>query len=183
VNASAVPLNDVIRQSTVNSPKMIQHSELGHLSDIAVLHVMEGRFGYVDGSGTIAGNRRLLCEMTLKGGRIVWNWNARVGTDYRKMSSDYGIRDVDKIILPRNTIVSRGVRRDEPRHQISSRRHLVTPVRNERLWMYAPSDVRARNPDAVSTARARRHSSSGRFHRRWACQNVNLNSGISAYSI
>jgi dihydroorotase len=84
---------------------MIQHSELSHLSpgaeaDVAVLRVMEGRFGYADGSrGTIAGNRRLLCEMTLKGGRVVWDWNARVGTDYRKMSSDYGIRDVDKIIL------------------------------------------------------------------------------------
>ena len=31
---------------------------------------------------------------------VVWDWNARVGTDYRKMSSDYGIREVDKIILP-----------------------------------------------------------------------------------
>ena len=38
--------------------------------------------------------------MTLKGGRAVWDWNARVGTDYRTMSSDYRIRDVDRIILP-----------------------------------------------------------------------------------
>lgn len=104
--AMGVPLNDVIRQSTVNPAKAIQHPELGHLSpgaeaDIAVLRVMEGRFGYADGSrGTIAGGRRLICEMTLKGGRVVWDWNARTGTDYRKMSSDYGIRDVDKIILP-----------------------------------------------------------------------------------
>jgi dihydroorotase len=85
---------------------MIQHPELGHLSpgaeaDLAVLRVMEGRFGYADGArGTITGDRRLMCEMTLKGGRVVWDWNARIGTDYRKMSSDYGIRDVDKIILP-----------------------------------------------------------------------------------
>ena len=104
--AMGVPLTDVIRQSTANPANMIQHPELGHLSagaeaDIAVLRVMEGRFGYADGArGTIAGDRRLLCEMTLKGGRVVWDWNARSGTDYRTMRSDYGIRDVDKIILP-----------------------------------------------------------------------------------
>jgi len=101
-----VPLNDVVRQSTVNPANMIHHPELGHLSlgaeaDIAVLRVMEGRFGYADGArGTITGDRRLMCEITLKAGRVVWDWNARAGTDYRKMSSDYGIRDVDKIILP-----------------------------------------------------------------------------------
>jgi dihydroorotase len=101
-----VPLNDVVRQSTVNPANMIRHPELGHLSlgaeaDIAVLRVMEGRFGYADGSrGTITGDRRLMCELTLKAGRVVWDWNARTGTDYRKMTSDYGVRDVDKIILP-----------------------------------------------------------------------------------
>ena len=104
--AMGVPLKDVIRQSTINPAMAIQHPELGHFSpgseaDIAVLRVMEGRFGYADGArGTIAGNRRLMCEMTLKSGRVVWDWNARTGTDYRKMPSDYGIRDVDKIILP-----------------------------------------------------------------------------------
>jgi len=101
-----VPLNDVVRQSTVNPANMIRHPELGHLSlgaeaDIAILRVMEGRFGYADGSrGTITGDRRLMCELTLKAGRVVWDWNARTGTDYRKMTSDYGVRDVDKIILP-----------------------------------------------------------------------------------
>jgi dihydroorotase len=38
--------------------------------------------------------------MTLKGGRVVWDWNARSGVDYRTLSNDYGIRPVDKIILP-----------------------------------------------------------------------------------
>src|SRR6266550_3923068 len=69
------------RHTTVNPTRMIQHHELGHLSrgaeaDIAVLRVMEGRFGYADGSrGSITGDRRLMCEMTLKGGRVVWDWN------------------------------------------------------------------------------------------------------------
>lgn len=101
-----VPLQEVIRQSTANPAKAIQHPELGHLSvgaeaDIAVLRVLQGPFRYADGArGTIEGDRRLACEMTLKGGRVEWDWNARTGTDYRKLSKDYGIRPVDKIILP-----------------------------------------------------------------------------------
>ena len=88
---TGVPLKDVVRQSTDNPAKAIKRPELGHLTvgaeaDMAVLRVLEGRFGYADGArGTIAGDRRLMCEMTLKGGRVVWDWNARTGTDYRKM--------------------------------------------------------------------------------------------------
>jgi dihydroorotase len=101
-----VPLPDVIRQSTLNPAKMIRHPELGHLSvgaeaDIAVLRVAQGPFRYADGArGTLEGDRRLMCELTLKGGSVVWDWNARTGTDYRKLPGDYGIRKVDKIILP-----------------------------------------------------------------------------------
>jgi dihydroorotase len=108
--AMGVPLQEVIRQSTVNPAKAIQHPELGHLgvgadADIAVLRVLQGPFRYADGSlGTIEGDRRLTCEMTLKGGRVAWDWNARAGTDYRKLPKDYGIRPVDKIILPPGSI-------------------------------------------------------------------------------
>ena len=101
-----VPLQEVIRQATVNPARAIQHPELGHLgvgaeADIAVLRMMQGRVRYADGSrGTSGGDRRRLCALTLKGGSGVWDWNARFGTDYTKMPSDYGIRPVDKIILP-----------------------------------------------------------------------------------
>lgn len=101
-----VPLPEVIRESTVNPAKAIQHPELGHLgvgaeADIAVFRVLQGAFRYADGArGTIEGDRRLACEMTLKGGSVVWDWNARAGTDYRKLSKDYGIRPVDRIIIP-----------------------------------------------------------------------------------
>jgi dihydroorotase len=104
--AMGVPLQDVVRQSTANPAKAIQHAELGHLAegaeaDIAVLRVLQGSFRYADGArGTIEGDRRLTCEMTLKGGSVVWDWNARTGTDYRTLSKDYGIRPVDKIVLP-----------------------------------------------------------------------------------
>jgi dihydroorotase len=101
-----VPLQEVIRQSTTNAAKAIRHPELGHLgvgaeADVAVLRLLQGAFRYADGvRGTIEGDRRLMCELTLKGGRVVWDWNARTGTDYTKLPKDYGIRPVDKIILP-----------------------------------------------------------------------------------
>jgi len=101
-----VPLREVIRQSTANPAAAIRRPELGHIgvgaeADIAVLRVQQGAFRYADGSrGTLEGDRRLLCELTLKGGRVVWDWNARTGTDYRELPKDYGTRPVDRIILP-----------------------------------------------------------------------------------
>jgi dihydroorotase len=101
-----VPLRDVIRQSTDNPARAIKRPELGHLSvgaeaDVAVLRVMEGTFGYADGArGRITGDRRLICELTLKGGRVAWDWNARTGIDYRDLPANYGVRDVDRVVLP-----------------------------------------------------------------------------------
>jgi dihydroorotase len=105
--ALGVPLKEVIRESTDNPATQIKHSELGHLTvgataDIAVLNLMSGKFGFADsGNGKIEGNRRFLCEMTIKDGRVVWDWNARMSTDYRKLGNTYGVRDVDHIVLPK----------------------------------------------------------------------------------
>jgi dihydroorotase len=103
-----VPLTEVIRRSTDVPAKAIQRPELGHLSvgaeaDVAVLRLEKGAFGYADGSrGRFGGDRRLLCEMTLKAGRVAWDWNARAAVDYKTMPPDYGVRkDVDKIVMPK----------------------------------------------------------------------------------
>jgi dihydroorotase len=103
---TGMPLPEVIRRSTDMPARAIQRPELGHLSpgaeaDVAVLRVLEGSFGYADGArGTITGDRRLICEMTLRAGRVVWDWNARSGTDYRNLPADYGVREVDRVIVP-----------------------------------------------------------------------------------
>jgi dihydroorotase len=103
---AGMPLARVIAASTDKPAKVIKRPELGHLSvgaeaDVAVLRVMDGRFGYADGAkGTLAGDRRLLCEITLRAGRVAWDWNARTGTDYRRLPSTYGVRDVDRVIVP-----------------------------------------------------------------------------------
>lgn len=104
--AMGMPLPEVIRESTVNPAREINHPELGHLSagaaaDVAVLRVMQGDFGFLDvAGGRLEGNERLLCEMTLKDGRVVWDWNGRTGTDYNALGPTYGLRSVDHIVLP-----------------------------------------------------------------------------------
>ncbi len=102
-----IPLKEVVRESTDNPAREIKHPELGHLgvgtvADLAVLNLMTGRFAYADASnGRIEGSQRLFCEMTFKDGKVVWDWNARMAEDYRKLGDRYGIRDVDHIVMPR----------------------------------------------------------------------------------
>jgi dihydroorotase len=74
-------LDEVILRSTWNPAKEIQHEELGNLSvgspaDVAVLRLQKGKFGFVDQSGgRLNGTERLLCEMTLRDGTIVYDMN------------------------------------------------------------------------------------------------------------
>lgn len=102
-----VPLKEVIRQSTINPAVNIKHPELGHLSegavaDIAVLNLMNAKFAYTDAAGGRAeGSQRLFCELTLKDGKVVWDWNSRAAQDYRKLGDRYGMREVDHIVLPK----------------------------------------------------------------------------------
>ena len=76
-----MPLDDVILRSTWNPAREIQREELGHLSvgalaDIAVLRVEKGKFGFVDSYGArMDGNRRLLCELTIHDGIVVYDLN------------------------------------------------------------------------------------------------------------
>ena len=86
---------------------MIKRPELGQLSvgaiaDIALLRVMDGDFGYWDNNGgKVSGKQRLFCEMTLKGGAVAWDWNGRMGVDFRTLGPSYGIRPgLDQIVVP-----------------------------------------------------------------------------------
>jgi dihydroorotase len=106
--AMGMPLAAVVRASTWNPAQFIQRPELGHLSpgaaaDIAVWNLREGDFGFYDAAGgRLSGRQRLFCELTLKGGRIAWDWNARGARDYRQLGPTYGIRPgIDHIVKPR----------------------------------------------------------------------------------
>jgi dihydroorotase len=74
-----VPLEEVIRMSTVNPAQEIGHPELGHLTvgadaDIAVLQRSEGEFSFIDcGKAKLKGNQKLDCVMTVRAGEIVYD--------------------------------------------------------------------------------------------------------------
>jgi dihydroorotase len=76
-----MPLPDVIRANTSRAAEVIKRPDLGHLgvgaeADVAVLDVRHGAFGFIDsGGGKLAGDRKLECELTVKGGQVVWDLN------------------------------------------------------------------------------------------------------------
>jgi dihydroorotase len=85
-----VPLSDVIRMSTVNAALSIRRSDVGRLSpgagaDVAVLRLDKGQFGYQDArSARFTGKQKLVCEMTLRDGKIVWDLNGLAGEEWDK---------------------------------------------------------------------------------------------------
>ncbi len=105
--AMGMPLEAVIQASTTNPAKEIQHEELGHLAvgaiaDVAAFRLLEGKYRYRDAAGgAVDGDQRLFCELTLKDGKPVWDWNSRIGVDYKTLGDTYGVRkDVDSIVPP-----------------------------------------------------------------------------------
>ncbi len=105
--AMGMPLKEVILRSTWNPAQSIRRSELGHLTvgavaDIALFKLIEGEFGYRDShNGTFKGKQRLICEMTLKDGAVMWDWNSRSGVPYQKLGPAYGNRPgQDFVVLP-----------------------------------------------------------------------------------
>ena len=80
--AMGMEIPAIIKAASWGSAQAIKREELGNLSvggiaDIAILSMRQGKFGFRD----IAGNRqdgtqKFECEMTIKGGRIVYDLNA-----------------------------------------------------------------------------------------------------------
>jgi dihydroorotase len=79
--ALGVPLNEVIARCTWNPAREIRREQYGHLSpgavaDIAVLRLEKGSFGFVDSERLrMPGKEKLIAEMTIKDGRVVWDLN------------------------------------------------------------------------------------------------------------
>ncbi|MBI3667958.1 MAG: amidohydrolase/deacetylase family metallohydrolase [Acidobacteria bacterium] len=90
-----VPLEDVIKMSTVNPAVEIKRPELGHLTvgagaDVAVLRLMKGKFGFLDvRNARYYGTQKFECELTIRDGNVVWDLNGRAGEDWEKMGPNY----------------------------------------------------------------------------------------------
>jgi len=84
--AMGMSLAQVIERSTWKPAQAINRTELGHLSegaiaDIAILSMREGKFGFRDiAMNRQQGTQKLECEMTIKGGRIMYDLNAIAST-------------------------------------------------------------------------------------------------------
>jgi dihydroorotase len=93
--AMGVPLEDIIRRSTVNPAQEIHRPELGTLSvgkeaDIAVLEPLNGSFGYVDcGFARMDGKVKLVARMTVRAGRIVWDPSGLSMVEWEKARPQY----------------------------------------------------------------------------------------------
>ena len=76
-----MPLREVILRSTWNPAKVIHREDLGQLSqgaiaDVTVFRIVEGNFGFQDAYGKkFFGDKKLEFELTLLGGKTVWNLN------------------------------------------------------------------------------------------------------------
>ena len=83
-------LQEVIAASTWNPAQIINKKELGNLSpgslaDVAVVSLERGNFGYLDSQGfRVSGDRKLVCELTILDGDIVWDLNGISGTPYKE---------------------------------------------------------------------------------------------------
>jgi dihydroorotase len=79
--AIGMPLEDVITHASWNAAKSIKREDLGNLdegavADIAVLSLMNGKFGFIDAAGNrLEGDHKLEAELTIRAGKIVWDLN------------------------------------------------------------------------------------------------------------
>jgi dihydroorotase len=93
--ALGMSLDDVVRRSTWHPAKEIHREELGHLSvgapaDIAVLRMETGNFGFIDFyGGRMAGKQRLVCEMTIRNGRVVYDLDGMTRQDWSTLPKGY----------------------------------------------------------------------------------------------
>lgn len=93
--AMGVPLDDLIRRSTVNPASEIHRPDLGTLSvgkeaDIAVLEELHGHFGYIDcGFARMDGNVRIIARMTVRAGHIVYDPSGLSMVQWEKARKQY----------------------------------------------------------------------------------------------
>lgn len=93
--ALGLSVDDVIAKSTWNPAREIHHDELGNLSvgsiaDVSVLRVEHGKFGFTDMYGArMDGNQKFVCELTVKGGKVIYDLNGISRPDWKTLPKNY----------------------------------------------------------------------------------------------
>lgn len=94
--AMGMSLEQVVTANTLNAARAIKQPQLGSLSpgavaDVAVLRLETGDFGFADQHGArLKGRQRLRCELTILGGKVVYDLNNLSGPDWESLPADYG---------------------------------------------------------------------------------------------
>jgi dihydroorotase len=94
--AMGMSLDQVILRSTWHPAREIQHEELGNLSvgspaDVAVLRLEKGKFGFLDQSNAkLDGTQKLICELTVRDGKVVYDLNGITRERWDKLPPDSG---------------------------------------------------------------------------------------------
>jgi dihydroorotase len=93
--AMGMPLDDVVLRSTWHPAREIKREDLGHLSpgapaDVTVLRLVKGDFGFVDTYGARKkGTQKLVAELTVREGMVVWDLNGISRDDWDKLDPHY----------------------------------------------------------------------------------------------
>lgn len=93
--AVGLSIDQVIAWSTWNPAREIHHEELGNLSigsiaDVSVLRIELGKFGFTDMYGArMDGREKFVCELTVKGGKVVYDLNGISRPDWRTLPRNY----------------------------------------------------------------------------------------------
>ncbi|MBM3734348.1 MAG: amidohydrolase/deacetylase family metallohydrolase [Acidobacteria bacterium] len=89
IRSEGVPLKEVVRMSSWRAAQVIKRPQYGNLSegagaDIAVLREIDGKFGYLDVRlARKEGTKKILCEMTVRDGRVVYDLNGLASLEWR----------------------------------------------------------------------------------------------------
>lgn len=93
--ALGLTIEDVIARVTWNPARVVKHEEIGSLAvgapaDVAVLRLETGDFGFVDSfGGRLRAQRRLVCELTLREGKIVYDLDGLARPDWDTLPRGY----------------------------------------------------------------------------------------------
>ena len=85
-------IQDVVLRTTWNPANVIRRKELGNLSvgadaDVAVFNIRKGDFGFIDVRKTkLKGTQKIETELTVRGGKIVWDLNGISAPSWESVS-------------------------------------------------------------------------------------------------
>ena len=95
--ALGVPLDDVVRRATWNPAREVKQESIGHLSVGAIgRHCRAARRDRAGSDSSTrmvpasAGSTRLVCELTLRDGNVVFDLNGLTKPDWETLPPDYG---------------------------------------------------------------------------------------------